>query len=208
MPAHTLAVAGKLAEEVAVAADHRLPEKVRDHVDDARLGHQIPHAAAVLVPVGELVAVPAGGKRLVNEVVEVLANGGDLATAEDVQRREVAVGVVVADLLDAEVLGVFHAQWDEAQIALELRVGVQVFVHAGSSGHASITDPNTTRAIVTGGARGTDPRPASGLDGRLLTWGLEPGCGGRRDCGRCPGRTCRCLPPSRPSRGSGRVRPS
>ena len=47
-------VAGQLGEQVAVPQDHRVAQQVRNDVDDAAVGHDVPDARAVLVPVDHL----------------------------------------------------------------------------------------------------------------------------------------------------------
>ena len=59
VPGDPLGVAEVLGEQVAVAQDHRVAQQVRDDVDDAAVGHDVPDAPATLVPVDHLVAVPS-----------------------------------------------------------------------------------------------------------------------------------------------------
>jgi len=45
VPADLLGVAGELGEEVAVAQDRGVAEQVRNDVDDAAVGHDVPNCS-------------------------------------------------------------------------------------------------------------------------------------------------------------------
>ena len=77
MPRDALAVPWQLGEEVGVAADDRLAEQVLHVVKQLGGVHEVPDLRAGLVPVGDLVAVPARVLRLGQELVEVVSDLGN-----------------------------------------------------------------------------------------------------------------------------------
>ena len=93
VPGDPLGVAGELGEQVAVAQDHRVAQQVRDDVDDAGLGHDVPDAPTTLVPVDHLVAVPPRRQRLGQQVVDVGPDLGDLGRREDVDGEQMTTSL-------------------------------------------------------------------------------------------------------------------
>ena len=63
MPADALGVAGEFGEQVPEVQDHGFIQRVRNDVDDAPVGHDVPDAPAVIVPLGEFVVASARGSR-------------------------------------------------------------------------------------------------------------------------------------------------
>ena len=124
MPAHPLAVPRQLAEEVAVAADHRLAKHVGGEGHQLRMGDDVPHAAAGLVPVGDFVAAPAGGEGTGQKAVEIAADRADLGLVEDIERKQVPTFVVGVDLGPRQDLRFLHAEREEAKVPTEVRIGV------------------------------------------------------------------------------------
>ena len=107
---------------------HGVAQQVRNDVDDAAVGHDVPHATAVLVPVDHLVVAPPGRQRPGQQVVDVGPDLGDLAAREDVDGEQMARLVVPADLLDAERPRLVDPQRDEPKVTIEFRKCVGVCV--------------------------------------------------------------------------------
>ena len=102
MPAHPLAVAWLLEEEVGAPQDQVLAEQVLHQVQDARFGAQVVEAGAVAVPAVDGVAVEPGGHRLGEQVVTVGAQCRHLLSVEHLQREQVAQLVELPDLHSAQ----------------------------------------------------------------------------------------------------------
>ena len=82
MPAHPLAVARLLEEEVGAPQDQVLAEQVLYRIQDARFRAQVVQAGAVAVPAVDAVAAVPGGHRLGEQVVAVGAHRRHLLRIE------------------------------------------------------------------------------------------------------------------------------
>ena len=129
MPADPLGIAGQLGEQVAVPRDHGVAQQVRDDVDDAAVGHDVPDAPAVLVPADHLIVVPPRRQRPGQQVVGLGPSLGNLSWREDVDGEQVAHLVVPANLLGCETPRLVDAQRDEPQVTIEVGKGVGVLRH-------------------------------------------------------------------------------
>ena len=124
MPRDALAVPGQLGEEVRVAADDRLAEQVLHVVEQLGGVDEVPDFRAGLVPVGNLVRIPARVLRLGQELVEVVPDLGHFLGRPQPDGGDEAVAVVVRDLLRRQLVRALDAEREEAQVALQLRVCV------------------------------------------------------------------------------------
>ena len=193
MPGDPLGVAGQLGEQVAVAQDHRVAQQVRDDVDDAGLGHDVPDAPAALVPVDHLVAVPPRRQRLGQQIVDVGPNLGNLGRREDVDGEQMTHLVVPANLGGGEGPRFLDTQRDEPQITIQIGKGIGALRH--------VHNPTSAGSNCTSGQRreerralcravGTvcpspdvdaEPRLSAGAFDRLDSRGVSHGGGTVRD---------------------------
>ena len=81
------------------------------------------------MPVGDLVAIPACIERLGKEFVEILSNGTNLLCIQHVNGRDIALLVVVVYLFVGQQHRVFHAEREEAQVAIQFGVSVDNLFH-------------------------------------------------------------------------------
>ena len=133
VPADPLGVAGQLGEQVAVAQHHGVAQQVRNSVDDAAVGHDVPDAPAVLVPVDHLVVVPPRRQRPRQQVVDVGPNLGDLGRREDVDGEQMTRLVVPANLGGREDPRFVDTQRDEPQVTIQVGKGVGSMGRQGES---------------------------------------------------------------------------
>ena len=117
---------GSLANRWLWRRDHGVAQQVRDDVDDAGLGDDVPDAAAVLVPVDDLVVVPARGQGLGQQLVDVAPDLSDLGRREDVDGEQVTHLVVPANLPSRKHPRLLNPQRDEPKITIQIRKGVGV----------------------------------------------------------------------------------
>ena len=121
VPAHPLAVAGLLEEEVGAPQDQVLAEQILYRIQDARLGAQVVEAGAVAVPAVDAVAAVPGGHRLGEQVVAVGAHRRHLPRAEQLQREQVTQLVELPDLRRAQHPRVRHPEREELANPVILR---------------------------------------------------------------------------------------
>ena len=105
---------------MAVPQHHGVAQQVRDDVDDAAVGHDVPDAPATLLPVDHLIVVPPRRQRPGQQVVDVGPILGDLLRREDVDEEQMARLVVPANLLGREHPRLLDSQRDEPQITIEV----------------------------------------------------------------------------------------